>query len=789
MDNTSVSLKDSINALKKISVELSSFNEQIETTNRKIENTNDDIYQCKNEISSLKSKLSDPIDNREISLRKIKNDYNDDISNSERNYRKIIGEIEAKNNRNIELELNQIKREENDFNTSNQKKIDDSITLIQQWAAHKAALEMNLQALNERLENTNNENEQILQFRKTIEEDYSGISNNTRLNADIACPNYGVEQVVEKCNRMNDSVLLKFANKLKNNSYISKPRKSSGLPIGDIFLNIFSVIGMIFAGIGKFFAYIYKPVSYFRSSKAKTIYALSISTVILLCFFLLVFYCGEALLISLFVIAGALVLLFVVLLIVNLVKYGNRTMNTELNFCYYSVGYSYMWRRDELMNRISSILLNKMKVESPEKYNSFVQGIQANLLAELENLKQAIQQADNNLTAAQSQYSVLEQNVAVARSSEMSRFESRRNAVYEHYSKELEEIKTREAEKHKKELEKIELNYNNSIADIDNIMKKEQEANKKAIESQEQYYNDLVAKLNTLKAELSDIENKVEHGAKTLRGHYDCFTEGNVNIEAIQKREPGVNDTLNPDLFVGIEINDDGLRISGNRTFPVYSPMLIRSNGNPVIIKHSGFDGEDDRKLSETIYTIADNIFANLIETRYYRSFCINLIDSNLPTEGTAFDQMRITSCNNEAVRKRMYLPNDMLVPNINKGPAEKIFTDLLSNRANNVLNNRDIESVNQSDEYKNKEKMVNYVFAIMRLYKGGDFNLEMLNTKLQDCRRNGILPIIFISEANFTDRNNEEAVNKAIRQNCEGYYYTLTAEDSKKPVISKVSV
>ncbi len=91
--------------------------------------------------------------------------------------------------------------------------------------------------------------------------------------------------------------------------------------------------------------------------------------------------------------------------------------------------------------------------------------------------------------------------------------------------------------------------------------------------------------------------------------------------------------------------------------------------------------------------------------------------------------------------------------------------------------------------EYAKSDNMIKYLFQIIRVYKGSGFSFKELNTQLATCKNVGIIPILFISEENFTAKENCNEIEKTLRENCDGIYYTMYPDKDDSPIFQKEQV
>ena len=627
-----------------------------------------------------------------------------------------------------------------------------------------------VQEINQKLQKAQQETEQIELYKSKISSEYENISNNSNLLDDICSGRYIKKEIDEMIGSLNDAEVAKIAKNLANNQYVKSP-KSSKIPIFDILFSIGDVAGDVLECIGGFISKIYTVgVSLISSFLGKFLYCGLITVLLLVGVFYLFYYGGKVVLGILGVFVGLIALLFVINLVISVIQ----KKLTVKNFKYYAVGYYYINNRNNLMRRVAGYLLNRLKSKSPESYqafiNSSVSGFQQNIQvaqSEYQNTLQEYNQVKqkNSLVIQSLNEEISNKEKIINRQCEEQLLEE--NQAYDKTINSLEETLKRELQKH-------ETSKEEAIR-----IAKEEERNSKSIRE---------AKIKRLKNEISILnehvkelekdehvsEKKIDQILSESAETYGYITSGKAEITAIEEKK-GFDVPVN-DLFADIEQNPDFcVKIDGLER-KIYSPVYFKSNQKPVIIKYSGFGGEDSIEASSAIYEVADNIFCHLVNSMCSKAFLFQIIDSTASNALSIISKMKTLSDDKEITD--LFIENEMLkICTRHEISDEKTeFGNVVKSRTDELGN---VTIIEKNKEYEKRDNMVRYVFITIRLCKNSSF-LKNMNRMITACDDIGIIPILFISEESFADQNSAAEIKKAVKESCGNIYYTMRKNGKK---------
>ncbi len=664
------------------------------------------LDKCKNEFYELRGKLfkvrqnvkdkSSRIEEREQQLNIIRNSKDTPQSQYESRIKEIESDYEQKTNQS-RSKFDNIKKDAN-------KKLDDSVKRINnQSDSNKAAFQMqssakvdgSLQHLckmyeelndlrekiiekNEEINTAQEEQTQILRYQSTIEPDYINISNNARLNNDLGSNRYSHQEIDEKYNSISDEELVNVAKRLSDNQYFSYPTKS-GIPIGEILVNIFSVIATIFAFIGKGLSWIYKVgVKKISSLAGRVIYCIVISVVLFVGMFFLIKNAGGVLLIILLSLLGLFVLFLLTVLIINLAKYSNRKMRAEQNFSYYSVGFYYYYEHNKIMGRIATYLFNKLKIEDPGRYNEFVNESLTGLQQEINRISSEHEEKNKEYLEAKERHDKLQQEESVNVENANKRFDEMARQEIEN-----------ERAAHKGKLDNANLTLSNELQNLEKQKQKSlQEAKDEANNSEQNLKNKIIqinseiqslrAELDSLKANQTDLEINIKTLSQESEEQYLNIVEGKTDIEVINVKK-GFDSPVQS-FFAGIKKSSDGVEI-GSRKYGIYESVYLDSYQKPVIIKYSGFGDEDSKSLSNAIYGFANCFLSQLVANMYFKSFTLQIIDTKIISPVDVLSRMAVFA---EEGSSQFFLDKKILELYLkgNHANAEQVITNILNSRA-----------------------------------------------------------------------------------------------------------
>lgn len=765
MSSEALSWREAIKALDQCRDDFERVYRSFRQKAEAVEQTEKELQQAKDKLEELESELvSLPVKCKQETARQRTEMSQSETSIKAQCEKSESAQLDAAKSE-LDARLKQIDQDLKKFKTdiansesASQDKVKKAEDLVK---SEKSAID----EIDRQIKDAQDETTQIRQYQKEIAGDFKGISKNERLKAEFKEPVYDRGDAMQKVESMEPGLLVQTAQKLAKNDYVTNPEFNK-LPIKDIFFNIFAVFGVIFSLIGDFFILIYRPITIMEKFTSKLIYGAVVTGVLAAGIFLLFKNFGDLILGGLILIAAALLLLLIVLFVINLIKYRNTAVIAEQNFCFYSVGYCYTYENDDFMFRLSTILFNNLKAEAPNKYNEFILNMQSGLNEELRKHRASLAENERSLSDIRQEHEALKaKNESDRKIKEEEAVREKEQQKNEVYPKKCSSIRENISAEKEKRLSELKRNTEARISACEKELEQAIDRTKRSISDTEYKINDLKEVLARLQGERKELKTNLENTARTSADYHDKLTSGQIECTPIIERKGA--DSLNPDLLVGFRTGLE--REVDGRTLRLREAQYIRSKGKPVVIRCSGFDGDDDQNLSQALYSIADKILVQLMATRSLYSFRLSIVDSKIRDAGLIInDYMKSAGLSSDNVNTLNSNYNNILEMHLGD-PTEKTFDKIIDARIRE-LGGSSIESLNEKNA--NKDIMVKYIYVCIRA-SGSDFKFDNLNTLLQNCTdRNGILPILFILDENFNEKS--EFIKKAVSQNCDGIYYRL---------------
>lgn len=612
--------------------------------------------------------------------------------------------------------------------------------------------EAKVDELQKQFADTSREETKIKAFIPEVLEKYGHVKENEGFRSDFLDPRGATPQEAEqKFGVLPDKKLLKIAEAMNKGNYVSSPDESKGIPIMEIIKNMFGLMGsLLVGGLERLYGVANQALNRKDRLKIQLIITGGLIAVIVT----LAVMAGELIVSLLMKLLFVIVLVFAGMLLFNIIKFSNKALRKERNLEYYTVGYYFQEKEDEILYRIAKILYEKMKDSGEEELKKYLDQVWGNMpekirMAELERNK-----LQEELAAAEKDYDAAED----AHIAEEAR-------IKEHYSEMLDRELAEMDLNEKKQNEAAQATFLQEYQDADDEWIKKENEVKEAVQKEKEKCRRKTEKANaniaSCKAQISELEEKqsdLEKKAENLEQSSKDLRKAakGAEIDAVDVRSG--NDTLPDKFLIGFK---KGTALTGQQaSYTPFAPEYIRHGFKPVIISFSG-ENEESQNVGKNFYRMVDFMLADMITRTYLGAFTFQLIDSK-------GNKTSILNCM-DSIHEGYETLEEAGIVRILTERADSAVDRIIAERER-LLEGKTIDVVNEAN--KNLDNMVRYIILCIRVYnkQGTDFDMKQLNMRLNKCRNNGIIPVILMSEEVF--EASKEWIQLPIKEQCDQIYY-----------------
>lgn len=729
------------------------------------------IRVIKESISELTKKISSIDDIKRESILDAEDTYSREMSRAERVLKETNSSIDNSQAEDLEVQTS--------ISADCQARINDSYIKVERAKEELENTEiMSVEAqrrcdeLEEQIINSSLEDNQIKLCAVHIASNYDNVTNNAKFIEDFRDPRGAhPEDAQKKFASLSSKKIKRIASKMNSGAYVSSPDESRGLPILEILVMALTTLWMVIKGIFKGICVLYRPIHRFYEVTHKLIYGAVVTILLLLLFIFISSRFGDGIVAVLFILLMVLIATFIGMILFNVIKYGNKAFRKEQNLEYYTVGYYFTYRKDEIMYKIASEYYTFLKTKNPDELERILQTTFGVLKEQKAGAEQEREEWQARLSNSQT---VLEEVEAQFRG-EKEQFERQRDSTIEQKLKELGDSRVTRRESAKKLYDETVANIarkkENSIANaeknaVDTLARRKQEISDKENELQS-----VINEQNAIREELSEIAKKAALALEQNNKMAEEYKSKNISV--VQRRAE--NDQLPGILVAGLTGCNYTNLVSG-RTERIYSQCEMAHEKKPIIIT---CDIEDDESkiVTESYYSFIDSLIGDLLGKTYIGAFRFVLVDSQgnksgivrcMETCRDSFDDLERFGC--------VKIMNDR---------TDKCFDEIIREQEK-LLDGKSIDAVNESK--KNLDNMVKYNFLCIRIYgkKSGDFTIGDFRKRIDNSLNNGVIPIVIMSQSYFEDKRGE--LEGTIRELCDKRYYKLGLNCSDNGIVKEVN-
>ncbi len=441
------------------------------------------------------------------------------------------------------------------------------------------------------------------------------------------------------------------------------------------------------------------------------------------------------------------------MLLYNLVLYSNRSFRKRQHKKYYTVGYFFLERQHEILEKIAKGDLKKFRKLSGSEFPNILQSWIDTARNEEMALETALSFYQNKLILEREQGARVVEEYEVKKSAlEIEE----QQTLQQNLQKRIEERKHRELE--------IENTYRHNL--VTSEEKKEQtildakiqahgEIEKKQVEIQkieeklsleQNNHHQLEIEMERLIANLK----KVEEDNIRLSEQFKEFV-----VDVIKSRS--TQDKIPNELLTGIFRRSEAM----TGKLGIYNPEYISHDYRPIFVTHY-FEDEDSKELSQNYYSLMDTFLVDMLSKVYHGAFRFVLLDNHLDKLSVRNFLPTVGGGSFQTLKQLGVL--DIMDESLNQS-IEKIVKEQrleLGNRSS-------IEEVNEAN--KRYDRMMRYTFLGIRLYtKKGDISLTEFRKQLSAAKIYGIIPIVFVHEDFLAE--NRDFLESYLKDFSKGRYY-----------------
>lgn len=462
-----------------------------------------------------------------------------------------------------------------------------------------------------------------------------------------------------------------------------------------------------------------------------------------------------------------LLCIFVILLIlIDSIRFIVNKIRYRRYKFYYAIGSCYINCSDTVLDIIAQYELDLLKQKSLSHLDAYIEEKRAPLQEKYEITKRDFEAKSSELQKLREE----EHNLYVRVNNEIKDLRNNKK------SDEAMKLKQLQSES-EKELQNQDLylqrKKNEILKTYDNLKNKAyKEFDSKAsllkakIEKSEESIFILQKDIDRIETDLQQIEKQYNHICETNKEHKSSLS--NAEIKVIDNR--AINDKLPSRYLLGFSKLQSEHRIKG--TFPyIFGVTEIHHNGKPVFIIFDEAE-EESKVVSRKFYEMINYIVVGMLVETYVGALRFEILDSK-STKNVILEHMNHIGGAFDKLEEKGLI-------HFNKKESEISFSEIIKQREEE-LGGRKIETYNENR--KNSDIMMKYIIALIRVYEGTSrsFPIKELNSKLNTCVANGILPILFMSENLF--QAHKDVMKLPLSELCNGIYYKLTVRTSDEVI------
>ena len=748
---------------------------EYENQRKLYENKKKELYSIENKISGITTSINDLKnivlsldDSKEEAIEQSEIKFNEEVKVAKEALNKRISEINnsvAQDNI-VEENINQEYSKklssvyENVANIEKQIKSTEKKLFNYKTESNKLELQIN---------NTSLEENQIRLCAEEISCDYEEVANNTEFISDYRDPRGASPlDAQKKFNSLPAKKIKKIAEKLNSGAYVSSPDESKGFPISEILHMVSTTLWIILKGIFQGVSIFYKPVKRFYDFTHKVFYIFIITMLLLFLFI----YVSDSLIDIIIVFAIGMICIFIGMILFNIIKYSNKTLRREWNLEYYTVGYYFTVKKEEILHKIASDYFSHLKANNPSELERILQS-KIGVIAEKKY------KVDLQLSEAQALLSKLysDRDLAVNQYNvEKERLKEERIELINTTLEKLDKDRKNDLLEINKECEnKIELSKakkENTIANIRKNAVDTLEKSEKEILTNENQLKDVISKKEVILSCMKEIAMNANDALK--KNNYIASEYKKQKIKIVEKRYE--NDQI-PDTIVAGLRGTRLLNLESNEQETVYNKYELTHSKKPIILV-CNIEDDESIVLTENYYSFIDSLIGDLLGRTYIGAFRFVIVDS----QG-----------NKSRIVNHMEICKDSF-DNLERFDCVKIINDSTDKCFDNIIKEQEsqlrgktIDLVNESK--KNLDNMVKYNFLCMRIYskKTSDFSIGDFRKRIDSSLNNGIIPILIMSQNYFSEKKMD--LEGTIKELCDNVYYDFDLTINTKNNIKEIKM
>ena len=720
-----------------------------------------EISIVKEDIKKLSVGVMSVNDVKKELFAKIEKSYSGDIAAAKAEFENISKSIDDSENQDDQIKV-KIQEEYKCKIDDVYSKVDCVTEEVNSLSDQVAAAKSKCEELDEQINNSLLEENQIRLCAANIASEYENVADNAEFISDYKDPR-GVtpEEAKDKFSSLSPKKIKRIADKMNRGAYVSSPEESKGFPVLEIFIMAITTLGTILKGLFHGIGLLYKPIYKFNKLVDKIAYAAVVSTVLFLILWLFGITFGNSIAMVLIFIFAVIIFAFLGMILFNLIKYSNKAFRKEQNLEYYTVGYFFTFSKDEILFKIASEYHANLKEKAPEELQNILKATFGEIsnkkeiaLSELNSYEEALALSKQKLSDAAKQYK-----------NEESTLKEQCKEQIEKTLEQLQNERTQKREqakvKYEQEITEIEKRTENAKINVEKDAMEEVEKKKQEILQKEQGLTQLEENKKAVAGEIDKIYDAVDNIVKRNNEMAKIYKK--QDISAIDKRS--VNDKISDSLTAGVfgYINKN---LKTGKEEKIYRQVEIQHNKKPVIIIHN-IEDDESTIVTKNYYSIIDSLIGDLLGKTYLGAFRFVLVDSqgnragivkNMETCQKSFDDLEHYGCIKVCTER-----------------SDKCFDDLLKEQEK-LLDGKNIDDIN--DSKKHLDNMIKYNFLCIRIYskKTNDFSISEFRRRIDSSLNNGIIPIVLMSENYFSEKKSD--LEGTIKELCGAHYYKLTMKN-----------
>ena len=733
--------------------------QELTSIEKKIQN----IKEC---INELKKKIISIDDIKRNSILEAEEIYLKELNDAEQVLKETNIDIDNSQGEDLGVKT-AIKRDYHNRINDLYEKVDSAKNKVESNQKLVVETRKRCEELEEQISKSELEDNQIKLCAIHINSDYENVVNNTKFISDFK-ERSGIhsEDIQKKFNSLSSKKITRIALKMNSGIYASVD-ESKGLPIIEIFMMALVTLWTVIKGIFQGICILYRPIYRLYKVTHKLIYG----TVVTLLVFYLLSRLGEGIVTIISILLFGLIVIFLGLVLFNIIQYGNKAFRKEQNLEYYTVGYYFKLRKDEIMYKIASEYYHYLKIKNPIKLENILQTTFGDLKSQKKNAEVELDKLQSILLDSQKDLNTVEEQFRV----EKEQLEKQCDNQIKCKLKEANNLRIVRREEAKKLYhEAVEASVRKKESTINNAEKNAIntfERGKQEILDKENELQNFISRQNTIREEMIDIARKVDLALE--QNNEMALGYKSKNIRVVQKRAE--NDKIPNSLVAGL-ISCDYINLVTGRSEKIYSQYVINHEKKPIIIT-CDIEDDESKVITESYYAFIDSLIGDLLGKTYIGAFRFVLVDSQgnksgiircMETCRDSFDALERFGC--------VKIMNDR---------TDKCFDEIIKEQEN-LLNGKAIDVVNEAK--KNFDNMVKYNFLCIRIYskKLSDFSLGDFRKRIDNSLNNGIIPIVIMSQNYFENKQSE--LEGTIKELCNNCYYKIEVNSTINSTVKEVN-